>query len=348
MSSKVQDEKPKHVIAVSATDRWVGNSIGHGLLKRENNDNDKETEIIALTRDPRSSNVKKLEKEGAKIRETNYKKKESLEQAVQGVNTLVYVAEDDKNCVRFAEDLVKAAKSQQVSNVILFSFIGADEELTETHRSAHNIEKVWEKEFQSCKIIRVNWAHQYFLDFAKNIQEEGVLKMTLDTESERLAPIDVQDIICVIEDLAKKQENRETEQKNIYNLTGSKAFTPKDLVIMINEVIKTGKVEYRQVCHEKLAQYLKMFGRDGTDSREEYDPRRFLPYDSFEIEKILDLLSYAKNGRDAGKSFDDFKEITGKEPKPIDYFFKENADEFTPKTKNFFRGRRSQRFFSRL
>ncbi|CAG8677936.1 7125_t:CDS:2 [Ambispora leptoticha] len=345
MSSKVQDEKPKkRAIAVNATDRWVGNSIAHGLLKRENNYDDKETEIIALTRNPQSPNVKKLEREGAKIRETNYTKKESLERALQGVNTLVHLIEDDKNCVRFAEELVKAAKSQQVSNIILISFIGADEELTDVHRIAHNVEKLLEKEFQNYKIIRLNWTHQCFFYFTKSIQEEGIIKMTLDAENERLNPIDFSDIVRAIDDLVKNKEGCANEKKIIYNLTGYKAFTPKDLVTMINDAIRPGRVEYRRVNNEELARYFRTLRSERKDI--EYDPRRFFPLSDFEIKKLLDLLCYVKNGRDAGKSFDDFKEITGKEPKPVDYFFKENANEFTPKKNDLYRGR--YRYFSRL
>ncbi|CAG8615603.1 19809_t:CDS:2, partial [Cetraspora pellucida] len=63
--------------------------------------------------------------------------------------------------------------------------------------------------------------------------------------------------------------------------------------------------------------------------RRDRHPRPFLPLSKYEIELILDVLDYVKEGK-ADRVSDDYKRITGKKPTRIKSFFEDNAESFRP------------------
>ncbi|CAG8544636.1 9769_t:CDS:2 [Ambispora leptoticha] len=357
--------RDRWTIAVNATDRWIGNSIACGLLRWEDENRllqrrrgrrdgrEEDWEVRALTSNPESHHVRELKREGARVCETNYKDRSSLRDALRGVDWLVHVVESRRERVRDAEELAVAAREQGVRGVIVLSLRGADEKLTRTHREYHEIEKLWQKEVRNAVVLRVEFITQGFFLWSDNIQEESALNMTLDEERDRFVPIDLDDIVRAIEDIAWDREGYELDEleskhrHQVYNLTGRDSVSPGDIIDIINDNIR-GEIYYERVNRNELRDYIRSLDGEGDDRyrrREfvdiekrrrgekrgrEYDLRSFLPFNEIETEKVLDILLYIKEGREPDRVSDDFRRITGEEPRSIDEFFRENADEFTP------------------
>ncbi|CAG8544619.1 9768_t:CDS:2 [Ambispora leptoticha] len=313
-----RDERgERFTVAVNATESYCGNRTAF---------------------DRNSKHVRELEKEGAEVREVNYGDRNSLEHALRDVDWLVHLPESSRNAVRDAEELSRAAREKDVRGAIALSLLGADEERTKTHRDYHKIEKIIQDEVQNSSVLRVSWMSEAFLLWSENIREKCELDLNLDEKNDTIVPVDFEDFICAICALIRREFDDRIHHHNVYSITGRDALNPRDIVDIINETTNDRdkrRVRYRQVKRNDIREYLRNLDEDEDRGRErhrnEYDPRCFLPLNDREIEKILDILEYAKESDNAGRVTDDFRRLTGDEPRSVEDFFKNNRRDFEPR-----------------
>ncbi|KAG9290400.1 hypothetical protein G9A89_007131 [Geosiphon pyriformis] len=375
-------------IAVTSTDRYIGNTIARGLLcgsrrgrrdgdeddyrrrrgqsgrrnenrarsevseRREHRGGNEDFEVRALTQNLNDKNVQRLEYEGAEVRETDFDNDRSLDHALRNVDWLVWVAESNRDRVNKAEKLARAARRNDVRNVVVLSVIGANEGRTATHREFEEIERIWREEGRNVVILRSTILQQVFLLWSEQIQD-GYFSLPLDEDRDEFAPVNLCDVTGAIANIITENNRfrKDSGRKHqVYELTGPESLSPGDIVDILNDTLGREQVEYEEVNPRELQDYLRSLneghegprdrdnrrdgghyqrGRRGDGYRgrfnEENDPLDFLPIKEFEIEKILDLIEYARENKVSPT--DDIRRINGREPESLEEFFRENIEE---------------------
>ncbi|CAG8549188.1 4973_t:CDS:2 [Ambispora gerdemannii] len=263
-------------LTVTATERWMGNSLARGLLgDRQRSD----WNFRALTTDADAEPLDDLRRFGAEVVEINYEKQETLEDSLRGTEFLIFIAESDRDRVRQAEALARAARKNDVKGVIVLSVRGADEINTKTHRDFREIEKIWQAHVPCVAIFRSSFIDQGFFIWSQTIKEDGSLIMTLH-ERDPFTPVNLDDVIRAIRSLAFYEGklvdalDRRYHQK-IFTLTGPDVVTPRDIVAAINAAVRRDiQVEYERVDRYELSDYLKNLHRYEDD--DEYGRERGL------------------------------------------------------------------------
>ncbi|CAG8530176.1 13136_t:CDS:2 [Ambispora gerdemannii] len=347
-------------IAVSACERWIGNAITCGLLRNLYDDDDEyryrihatrrsrgeECHIIALTRDPDNHYVRELEKDGAEIRETDFRSKESLDKALYDVDWLVFVAESNKDRMEEARMMAMSAKKNDVGGIIVCSVLGVDEGNTRTHREFQEMERMWCNEMRNCVMLRLGLLQQTLLLWSRMIKRERMLSMTPDGRQDKLVPANFKDVIKAILHFVNDDE-REIKRHRIYDLSGPDAITPREIVHMLSYATRRD-IEYEQMNREELEDYFRSLkgrdrytdeleidrrrGRRGDDRHRgdeaALDPHRFLPMREPEIEIVCDILEFATEEDMSLYLSNDLRKLTHQEPIPMYQYIEENAEKF--------------------
>ncbi|KAJ1943573.1 hypothetical protein GGF37_002587 [Kickxella alabastrina] len=98
-----------------------------------------------------------------------------------------------------------------------------------------------------------------------------------------------------------------------YELTGPEKLSFKDIAHQMSSAVDK-KIEYKQVKHEEVYEYLKKRGEISKN----------------EIEFMCHMLRAVSKGI-IDKRTDDLKKLLGEEPMSVKHFLKKSADEFKPK-----------------
>ncbi|KAG9290403.1 hypothetical protein G9A89_007134 [Geosiphon pyriformis] len=265
-----------NTFAISATDRWISNNITRALLSTWRD----QWNIVALTNDCDDRHVRQLKQRGADVREINYGNTRDIERDLRDVDWLLFIAEANHDRVEQAQELARAANNAGVSGVIVLSLQGADRANTKTHRDYHEIERIWKDEIEGVTVVRISLLHESVWLWSQNIKENGELNWTLDQEDDEFAPISLDDVVDVIENLVAhkngnlRDEPDQRDERQTYTLTGRDTLRGADVVDIINSVI-SGEVEYREVNRQQLENYLESLEKwHDRDDREDRDDDR--------------------------------------------------------------------------
>ncbi|CAG8594086.1 3032_t:CDS:2 [Ambispora leptoticha] len=331
-------------IAVSASERWIGNAIACGLMcERRSRYHDEECHIIALTRNPDSRHIRNLERYGAEIRETDFDSKETLHEALCGVDWLVFVAESNKDRIKEGKRMAKAAKRQDVGGVIVFSLLGTDEEMTYTQRESHKMEKIWRKKMRNCVILRVGLLQETLLLWSRMIKQESMLSMMLDERRDKSVPVNFNDVIEAILHFVNDDEMDKRHRR--YDLTGPDAITPGAITDMLSSALRRD-IEYEQISRGELEDYFRSLDERDQDVDElevnrrrgddhyrgdnwEYlNPCSFLPMREIEIEIVCDILEFSMKANMSRYLSNDLQKLIHQDPISMYEFIEENTKEF--------------------
>ncbi|CAG8483205.1 13551_t:CDS:2 [Ambispora leptoticha] len=331
-------DKPD-TIAITATDRFLGNSIVRGLLQltdltssRDNHFLD--VNVVALSSFPNDPNLNELAIAGVDIKKTDFEARDSLQRVLFDVDFLIVVPESNIDRVRDAEVLAKAARNQDIKSVIVVSIQGADVGRTQTHEEFRQIEKIWENEFESVVFL------------SDIIKEERTLHLTLDEETDDFALVNFQNVIEIIQTLVFDKNGRllpqlsRKDEHRIYNLNEN-FYSPRDIIEDFNEITgNSNTIDYKQVDRSFLRDLLKtirddkaFFHNDPNTRSEEFDcqriffnktfdPRQFLPLRETEIDFIIHSLEFARDNNEASRVTNDVQEITQQRAVSLKQFFR--------------------------
>lgn len=349
MNRQRQQSRHRHVLTVTACDRWMSNSIIRGLLcyKRKS-----EFTLRALTRHADNHHVRELEKLGAEIVEIDYNKPKSIEDALCDTNWLVVFNEDSHNTLREAEELAKAAHNCDIENMIFMSIEGADKKETKTQKEFYEMEKMFCEYNKSLVIFRSAFPQEVFMLWSEASQDDAVWLWPIG-KRHRFCPVSLSDIVeCTIHVICDEKGylspyNHHKRQK--YRLTGPEHLGACDFVEIINDNIHEGELEVKEVDCDEFEDYLRNLDDEDDQRRYNYRdenrrrrrgrpgdrdiyPAPFLPLSNREIDCLMDYLEYVEKGL-ACRVSNDVRKLTHNEPQPVDNFFKHNSDEFQPDTR---------------
>lgn len=125
MSTQQTISTSKQVCVITNVDSLLGYALAYRFLEAIRNNEDPEAQgmrkLRILCRESRGLGLKRLEEMGAEIQEVNYKEEKKLGEALRNVHSVILIPENSSDRLKEAENLIKAAKQQEVEHFGLMS-----------------------------------------------------------------------------------------------------------------------------------------------------------------------------------------------------------------------------------
>jgi len=277
--------------------------------------------------------VQNLESKGSELIPVDFNDMQSIQQGLRGIDTMVFVPpmqqEKPDGWPLVAERILQAAKAASVKSVLMISFIGCDQASAGLRlRAFEKMEtKVKEIYGQQQSILRINFGQQHLRLWARRIQVEGG-KLSLPLGDSKIAPVELTDVTrCIAKFMESQMELPKEFRGQVFNLTGSKALTGKEIADLINEIcLPKTKAQYKPCKREENedATYIVEECRKRMSQENWGEP--WMCTRAY-VELILDILDVARDGK-LQETTKDVHRITGQEPTPIDRMLKQYQKEF--------------------
>lgn len=124
-SHQQQSSTSKNVCVITNADSLLGYALAYRFLEAIRNKEEPEIQggrkIRILCRETHGLGMKRLEEMGAEIQEVNYKDENKLQEALRNVRNVILIPENSSDRLKEAENLIKAAKQQDVEHFGLMS-----------------------------------------------------------------------------------------------------------------------------------------------------------------------------------------------------------------------------------
>lgn len=124
-SHQQQSSTSKNVSVITNADSLLGYALAYRFLEAIRNKEEPEIQggrkIRILCRETHGLGMKRLEEMGAEIQEVNYKDENKLQEALRNVRNVILIPENSSDRLKEAENLIKAAKQQDVEHFGLMS-----------------------------------------------------------------------------------------------------------------------------------------------------------------------------------------------------------------------------------
>ncbi|KAI8092728.1 uncharacterized protein BX664DRAFT_327983 [Halteromyces radiatus] len=290
------------------------------------------------------------------VHQVDYHHPHQLSVAMRNVDHLVLVIGDNKDRVIHAKRLCQVALRSGIKSIILVSHVGAlcsnltsslsDFALVENE--IYNADCAW-------TILRCDWIQQYFHLWTTYTEKNRSFPLPMDATTE-FCPIDILDVCeSVASLLLLQQKNNITKIVDalddqhigqVYTLTGPRMINGKKLMKSLINATHYSSYRFLQVRPMDLQYYLKYLPKDiWFDARLKRDRYR-MHYDDFgsysyrsnifgppsdlQIQTFLDYFNWIFN-TSSSICIPHVRLLTGKTPRSLDAFFKENANSFKPR-----------------
>jgi uncharacterized protein YbjT (DUF2867 family) len=261
--------------------------------------------VRAMVRDPaRAAFVREA---GFETAEGDFDRPETLDSALEGVETALLLTPPSPNTVAHNRAFVESAKRAGVRRVVKLSALGADASAPEGFGKWHGqAEELLKSSGLGWTILRPNFFMQNLLGQAQTIASQGAIYQV--GGDARASLIDARDIAAV----AARTLADEGHEGKTYTLTGPEALSYSDVAAKISEA--TGKpVSYVPITPEQF--------REGALAQG-------LPE---WLVGALERLNEIFEGGEAEGVTDDVRRVGGKEPTTFDEFARDHAAAFRGK-----------------
>lgn len=197
-------------------------------------------DISTVTKTDPKNDIDVQLSEGDKVKAVpvDYKKPESLKEALKNVDKLFLLTPDVPNAYELASNLVKEAKKAEVIHIVKQSIMGADLEadvgIMRLHRQA---EKIIEQSRIPFTFLRPNEFMQNFVNFhSRSIKSNNAFYLPM--EDAKVSVVDVCDIAAVaVKSLTENGNNKHNNKT--YLITGPEALSYHQMAEILSNA--TGK-----------------------------------------------------------------------------------------------------------
>ncbi|MBT3233026.1 MAG: SDR family oxidoreductase [Calditrichaeota bacterium] len=164
--------------------------------------------------------------------EGDFTKPDTLDKALEGVDSAFLVSPGDRDLVEFQANFIDAAKKAKLKHLVKISSIGTGPEaLYSVGRWHHEVEKRIEQSGIPFTFVRAHSFMQNFFVHASFIQREGAFLAPMGDG--RIPMIDVRDIVMVLA-VILTSENHEGKT---YEITGPQAISYSEAADVFTEVL---------------------------------------------------------------------------------------------------------------
>ena len=307
-----------------------------------------ETEIRPL--------IEWMQIQGVEPHPANYNEVASIEQQVRGTEYVVICPPLQQNTpqssLQESQRLLQAVKNANMSQVILLSWVGMDQNQRQWMSIFQELEKQAKEYFgQKLTVVRLGFVSQQLRFIAPKLRQDREWYLPVSQTSAQFTPVDMEDVSRVIFTLV---QNGDQYRGQVYQLFGSRPVTLKELQQQVME--QNSKRSDRQQAQINLRNTIS---RDEFQNRLIQDSRRVMqewgkqltgqsdcgaPMGRINNQEgpfyvspgyaglFADQCELMSEGKLNGKS-DDWKKVMGNpqpqwQPMPIERFFRTYAFEF--------------------
>jgi uncharacterized protein YbjT (DUF2867 family) len=279
-------------------------TVGSEVIKQLSSHKDVNIKVAARS----VEKIKNLEAAKVKAVSIDYKKPESLKEALKNVDKLFLLTPDVPNAHELASNLVNEAKRAGVRYIVKQSIMGADEGAeVGTMRLHREAEKIIEESEIAYTFLRPNEFMQNFINFhSPSIKSNGAFYLPM--ANAKVSVVDVRDIAAVaVKALTENGDNKYNNKT--YLITGPEALSYHQMAELFSNA--TGKkISYVNISDEEARAAMK-----------EMDMDHWL------INTISELYNYFKKEY-ASQVSSAVEEVTGRKPISFSRFTRDYAEVF--------------------
>ncbi|KAI9320960.1 hypothetical protein BX666DRAFT_1912964 [Dichotomocladium elegans] len=160
-----------------------------------------------------------------------------MDQAMQGVDTVVMAIGDERNRVDYYRQLCLAAARHRIKSMICVSHAGAIGPLDDFAAVEDHVIAIAADGNYQWTILRPDWILQHFFLWASLVDQQNSLPMPLPAQTE-LSPIDIVDVCSAVEALVLDIKSHaivpiakdSAHSGQVYILTGPETITIKQII----------------------------------------------------------------------------------------------------------------------
>jgi hypothetical protein len=296
---------------------WLVRGYMKYIAKYKGKDNDCIQQVFAGVHSARSARSHELYTLGATVIEMNHQNESLLHDIVKNAKGTVIIPpyenrpDWDRKMQMCLEHLQKCSPSVVV--LLSCAAVGAMDNIKEQPSAAEfkKLEQV-ENKFKEIgknkkwSIVRHDLPQEFLLHYSRLIQETGTLM--LPTGNGKCPYVSIKDITMAVSCLIHTPKSF-----NTYTVTGPESLSGSKLVDYLNKEVH-GQFSFKEVREQYAERYLR------TEFSEKSSALVHLYLGNFEL---------IKNGK-LEKPTEDFKKITGQQPRQVDSMIKNFAQLFRP------------------
>jgi len=231
--------------------------------------------------------------------------RETIEQAMMGIEKLLIILPNCENQLEMEMQLVDSAKAEGVKQIVYMSSVEADEECTSPIPKLHWDTEVYIKDSGlQWTMIKPNFYMQNFIGSAKTIVEQN--KFFLPMSDGKTGMIDTRDVGKVI----AKVLSEEGHEGQSYQITGPETLSFYNVAEKFSSVLKR-EVLYVDMPMDAYKNILSQFLTN-----------------QWHLDSVIDLFAGIAEGGIEYKT-DTFEELIGTPPRSLEDFIEEHRNLYT-------------------
>ncbi|KAI8086261.1 uncharacterized protein BX664DRAFT_315468 [Halteromyces radiatus] len=336
----------QQLCVITNVDSLVGYALAFYFLKEQQHGS-----LRLLCRN--KEGLEELAKMGGEIRQVDYNREDQVRDCFKNVKAGILIPEHDSHRIQQAENVMKAAKNENVHHLCMMSLVGVDhvdqnesEKFKNLLQYRHLEQKIKEimGNQEQWSIVRLSAPNQLFYLMAPLLESHRVLRLPIKKD-QKWSPVDLNDVVEAIFKLAKENQQQGLfygrNRKELYQFTPRQVLSMEELVRQISQglVHEAEEIKYEQVGRDEIRKYLEQMRNDKrfkerpksdhTIGRQDkpytFPLGRYMNDDC--IETLLEIWELANQGR-MDIHTDDLKQILGRDPQDIRSYFEQNRGNF--------------------
>ncbi|KAI9495670.1 hypothetical protein BDB00DRAFT_972643 [Zychaea mexicana] len=284
---------------------------------------------------------------GGEIMQVNYQDENKLRQAMKNARCVFLIPENSSQRMKEAENVIKAAKQENVEHMAMKSMIGVEhikqqdrERLRHMHEY-HQIEQKLKQEFKGEKhcVIRTPINNQLFYLMTPMAEEKQALCLPVKKDA-KFGCVDLRDVVDAIANLVREKMGQPSfaSQKQMYQFTPPQNFKGEEIARGMAMVVDKSPEEFKfqQIDKKEWQKYMRERREDhrfkerpqeeqGTEKPYTMPIGRYFNDDL--VEMLYEWFELASQGH-ADVTTKDLQEVLQHEPRDLQEYFKSNRDQF--------------------
>ncbi|ORZ18097.1 hypothetical protein BCR42DRAFT_490737 [Absidia repens] len=274
----------QQVCVIANVDSQVGYALAYRFLegnRKHRGGNENQCNFRLLCRN--KEGLDQLAHLGGDIRQVDYNREDQLREELKNAKVVIFVPEHDNQRVQQGENIIKAAKNENVNHLCMISILGVDKtsndhqfyHLDQYRQLEQKVQEIMGGQEKS-SIVRVGMLSQMFYCMAPSIEGHGTLRLPIKKDK-KWSTVDLNEVVEAITKLA--HENRQGnqgfaetlnnlvsgsghQQKQLYQFTAHRNVSMEEMVQQISQGLGRKDIKYEQADREDIKRMLHELRED--------------------------------------------------------------------------------------
>lgn len=303
-------------LLITEVDTWSGFYAAMAALQQPFGGKFKR--VVCAVRNKNKDWLKYIEKLGGEIKEYNPVSPGTIDNVMQGIDSILLIAVHTEKTVECTNNIIEAAqRANSVKYLLFWSYLGASYTHTPLeghkgvfHKFAEIEQLVKKSKIENECVFRNGFIVQNFFAFSQIMQNKGIFPLT--SSSGKMAPVSGKDVSTACVTLLHDPKVFHKYNKQTFTLTGPVSYNGPSLTQVLNRTLNT-RIEFEEIDIAEMQNILESH----TDS------------DPFDICVTLGFFELLNEGK-LDLTTRDIENFLNRPPSGVEEFFQENQDAFKP------------------